>query len=79
MWAYLAFYFGFNIVIAAILWLLYRSKISSVIGFFLMIILFGLPIIIILCVVFIVLVLMGGSYQLGSFIESKLTGHKNKS
>lgn len=79
MWAYLAFYFGFNLALAAILWLLYRSKIYSIVGFFLMIILFGLPIIIILCIVFIVLVLMGGSYQLGSFVESKLTGQNKKS
>jgi uncharacterized integral membrane protein len=79
MWVYLAFYFGFNAVLAAILWLLYRNKISSSVGFFFMMILFGLPLIVILCIIFIVLVLMGGSYQLGSFIESRLTGHTKKS
>ncbi len=65
---FIILYFVINIIIALIVWWAYLPEKVSRIGYFLMMLFFGLPLIIILVVFVIVVLGAGTSYVVGSTI-----------
>jgi hypothetical protein len=74
MWEFLAFYFAFNITLALVLWFFYLPKKVSPVGYFLMMVFFGLPLLALLCILFIIAILAGASYNLGEYIGKHIAG-----
>jgi len=72
MWTVIALYFGINILLAVILWFtlgLKNSQVSTV-GFFLVIILLGLPILCVLLIMFAIVLIAGATYDFGDFLQN---------
>ena len=72
MWEIILLYFGINTLLAIMLWFslgLQHVSISGV-GFFLTVILLGLPILVILLVVFVIALGAGAAYNLGDFLQN---------
>ena len=68
----LLLYFGVNTILALILWFAgIRETKVSVLGFFLAMVIFGVPILILLCVAFLIAILTGASYNFGTYLEGK--------
>ena len=63
-------YFLINLVLLAVIWLATRPKGISIIGYFLVMIFLGLPILVVFIVLFIVALLGSATYNLGQLIES---------
>ena len=71
MWTILAMYFGINALLAVVLWItlgLKNVQISGI-GFFLVVILLGLPILCILLITFAIVLLAGATYDLGDYLQ----------
>lgn len=75
---WIALYFGFNLVFLILLWLAAKPKEISFIGYFIMMLLVGLPILILLLVLFAVALVGGASYNLGDTIEGWFSGLRAK-
>ena len=71
---WILFYFGFNIVLALLLWFFALPKDVSPVGYFLAMFFLALPIIVLVLILAIILVLTGATYNFGNIVQSKLSG-----
>ena len=71
---YIALYFGINLILTIVIWLCLRPKKVSAVGYTIAMMLFGIVLVATLLILFVVALLIGGSYSLGRTLEKWFEG-----
>ena len=70
MYQWILFYFAFNTVLLLLLWWAVLPKGMSFVGYFLLMFFLGLPIVVLVLVLFAIALLGGATYNFGETVEN---------